>query len=178
MSSITTGSTHRKQSGLCLAPDWLNPNIKTTTTRCDELISKYSEFMPLGPFLTVLWPGLMPAHVGIMRRRDFNLPLCHFSHSLKHSERLALLAVANEGKAAAVLLLFGLARAVFVFHAARTRPFAGTRRDSVGIRCWYQVAVWLSTLAALGFNPRRRKQVDAPLTSFSDEFWVERMTLP
>lgn len=67
--------------------------------------------------------------------------------------------MANEGEVEAVLLLFGLAGAVFVFHAAGTRPFAGTRRDSVRIRCSHQVAVWLSTLAALLFNPRRRKQV-------------------
>lgn len=112
--------------------------------------------MLLGPFRTVLLPGLMPAHVGIMRRRDFNPPLRHSSHSLKNSERLALLDVANEGKAAAALLLLGLARAVFVFHAAGTRAFAGTHRDSVGIRCWDQVAVWLSTLAALVFSPRSR----------------------
>lgn len=88
-----------------------------------------------------------------------------------------MLAVASEGKADVVLLLFGLAGAVFMFHAAGTRPFAGTRRDSVRISCWYQVAVWLSTLAALVFNPRRRKQIDAPHRSFYDEFRVERMTL-
>lgn len=132
--------------------------------------------MLLGLFHTVLLPGLMPAHVGIMRRRDFNLPLRHFLHSLKNSVRLAVLAVAKEGKADVVLLLFGLAGAVFVFHAAGTRPFAGTRRDSVRIRCWFQVAVWLSTLAALISNPQCRKQIDAPLKSFSDEFRVERMT--
>lgn len=88
-----------------------------------------------------------------------------------------MLAVASEGKADVVLLLFGLAGAVFVFRAAGTPPCAGTRGDSVGIRCWDQVAVCLSTLAALISNPRRRKQIDAPLRSFYDDFRVERMTL-
>lgn len=89
-----------------------------------------------------------------------------------------MLAVASKGKADVVLLLFGLAGGVFVFHAAGTRPFAGGCRDSVRIRCWYQVAVWLSTLAALILNPRRSRQIDTPLRSFYDEYRVERMTLP
>lgn len=83
----------------------------------------------------------------------------------------------SEGKADAVVLLFGLAGGVFVFHAPGTRPFAGTCRDSVRIRCWYQVAVWLSPLAALIFNPQRKEQIDVPLKSFYDEFWMEGITL-
>lgn len=64
-----------------------------------------------------------------------------------------------------------------MFHAAGTRPFAGTCRDSVRIRCWYQVAVWLSTSATLIFNPRCVKQIDMSLKSLYDEFWMERITL-
>lgn len=42
----------------------------------------------------------MPAH---MRQKEFNLSLRHFSHSLKKSERLVVLVVANEGQTDVVL---------------------------------------------------------------------------
>lgn len=64
-----------------------------------------------------------------------------------------------------------------MFHAAGTRPSAGTCRDSVRIRCWYQVALWLSTSATLIFNPRRLKQIDMVLKSLYDEYRMERITL-
>lgn len=58
------------------------------------------------------------------------------------------------------------------------RPGHGRSLDSVGIRCWYQVAVWLSALAALVFNPQPAGQIDVALKSLYDEFWMEGITWP